>query len=82
MGEYADREIDRWIGDCSWGRGPRRDRLPANPTCKKCGKVALRWRQIKGGEWRLHEKSGTIHDCRAKPSDATAFDGLTLETTK
>lgn len=30
MGEYADDEIDRWIGDCSWGNRRRREFTPVH----------------------------------------------------
>lgn len=34
MGEYADYEIDRWIGDSDWG-SYRRNRMEFKPVARK-----------------------------------------------
>lgn len=68
MGEYADMAIESMIwGGESWGfRRPKR--TPLIKTCKNCGAGNLRWQNVKGGGWALHEVDGTLHACKLKNS--------------
>ena len=62
MGEYADMEIERWIGDSRWGR--QREKRPARiVTCRHCGTKDLRFGQIKGGATVLNNRDGSRHEC-------------------
>jgi len=61
MGEYADMEVDRWIGG-NWGR-PRVKRAPRIVTCRFCGTLDLRFGQAKGGATVLNNRDGTRHEC-------------------
>jgi hypothetical protein len=59
MGEYADMEIDRWIGDCNWGSRRRVASAPRIPKCKCCGHPGAGY-NLRG---QLMEANNTIHRC-------------------
>lgn len=65
MGEQADFLIDSMIDGWRGFRDfmPRARRAPTRVTCRKCGHPDLRWQNVKGGAWRLHEKDSTLHSC-------------------
>jgi hypothetical protein len=63
MGEYADDEIDRWIGDCNWGSRRRRDFVP-RPIKLKNSHVFSRFARdgvnFKTGDRVRHKASGSV----------------------
>ena len=64
MGDMADWAVEHMMFN-EWGEAiPYRRRPPTNVTCRYCDKTGLRWQNVKGGEWRVHEKSGSLHLCR------------------
>ncbi len=62
MGEIADHLIDD-MRFSSWSEKVFRHHLPIVKGCQRCGRSDLRWGNVKGGAWRLHEKDGTLHSC-------------------
>ena len=77
MGDIADDIIDQmisghWFGGSTFSS--REYRRPATRvTCKYCGASNLRWQNVKGGAWRVHEKNGGLHRCKAIKHPVSRF---------
>lgn len=64
MGDMADWAVENMMFN-SWGEYelPRKKSRPTIVTCRNCYKRGLRWGNVKGGGWRVHERSGGLHQC-------------------
>lgn len=61
MGKFADDEIDRWIGDCQWGLGRRREFIPVHLKRKNSqvfSRFARDGTSFKTGDRIVHSPSG------------------------
>lgn len=64
MGDAADAQLDDLFHSYG-GEGESSRRRPAQRvTCKRCSQEDLRWQNVKGGLWRLHNTAGEVHSCR------------------
>jgi hypothetical protein len=81
MGEYADYEVDRMLGEGAFpnfGRGRRRVQ-PRTACCSRCGSTDVKWRETDQG-WRLFDlergEHNRMYEHECTPPDADDFEVL------